>query len=62
MGHEPVLHYVRVPLETAIARVEQRADDGVPGAHVLDAEAVRHLASIFEVPATDEGMEVRIVE
>lgn len=61
-GHEPVLHYVRVPLETAITRVEQRARGGVAGAHVLDAEAVRHLASIFEVPTTDEGIEIRTVD
>lgn len=61
-GHQPVLHYVRVPLETAITRVEQRASEGIAGAHVLDAEAVRHLASIFEVPTSDEGIEIQIVE
>ena len=61
-GHEPVLHHVHVPLDTAIARAEQRAIDGSAGAHVLDAAAVRHLASIFEVPTSDEGMEIRIVE
>lgn len=60
-GYKPVLHYVRVPLETAIARVEQRAAEGVTGVHVLDAEAVRHLASIFEVPTTDEGLEIQTV-
>jgi predicted kinase len=61
-GHKPVLHYIRTPLETAITRVEQRARDGMAGAHVLDAEAVRHLATLFEVPTTDEDMEIRIVE
>ncbi len=61
-GHEPVLHYVRVPLETAIARAEQRTSSGDSGTHVLDADAVRHLANIFEIPALDEGIEIRTVD
>jgi hypothetical protein len=61
-GYQPVLHYLRVPLDTAITRVEERANEGISGAHVLDAESVRHLASIFEVPTTDEGIEIHIVE
>nr|WP_297430100.1 ATP-binding protein [uncultured Actinotalea sp.] len=61
-GHEPVLHHVRVPLVTAIARVEQRARDGVPGAHVVPAEDVRHLAGLFEEPSADEGLVIRTVD
>jgi predicted kinase len=35
---------------------------GVDGAHVLDADAVRHLERLFEEPSPDEGLEVRVVE
>lgn len=61
VGHRPVLHHLEVPLETAIQRVEQRAGHAPPDAHVLDAEAVRHLAGMFEPPTPDEGMQVRVV-
>ncbi|MDA3648488.1 ATP-binding protein [Saccharopolyspora indica] len=56
------LHYVRVPLETAVARAEARTADGEPGAHPLDAAAVRHLASIFESPAVDEGLPMIVID
>jgi hypothetical protein len=43
----------RVPVETAIARVERRAADAASDAHLLDGPAVRHLARLFEVPTHD---------
>jgi predicted kinase len=60
-GHRPVLHYLEVSVPTAIERAEQRLLDGSQVAHALDAEAIRHLHRLFEVPLPDEGMEVRVV-
>lgn len=62
LGYVPILHYVRVPLDTAIARAEHRSAQHTPGAHALDADAVRHMASIFEEPTADEGIELRTVD
>ena len=61
-GHHPVLHHVRVSVDTAIRQAERRRREGVATAHVLDAEAVRHLARLFEEPTTDEGIDLRFVE
>ncbi len=60
-GYRLVLHHVDVPVETAVRRAEERARLDVPGSHLLDAAAVRHLASIFEPPRADEGIEIRLV-
>jgi predicted kinase len=60
-GHHPVLHHLTAPIETAIERAQQRARDASPHAHVLDGAAVRHLATLFEPPAADEGIEIRLV-
>ena len=60
-GFEPVLHCVRVPLDRAIAHATIRNADGRVYAHVLDAGAVRHLASIFEEPGEDEGLKIRVI-
>ena len=51
-----------VPVDTAVARVGQRRRQGTEHAHALDAQGVRHLARLFEVPSTDEGMEILLVE
>jgi hypothetical protein len=60
-GHRILLHYVDVPLDVAVERAEQRGRSGDPGAHVLDAAGVRHLAGIFETPSPDEGLELHVV-
>lgn len=60
-GCEPVLHYIRVSLETAIAHATVRNAQTPAYAHILDAAAVRHLASIFEEPDEDEGLRVEII-
>lgn len=57
-GYNVALHYVQVPLEVAIAQAEARAAANTTGAHRLDAEAIRHLAAIFEEPSDDEGMPI----
>ncbi|HEY2508477.1 MAG TPA: ATP-binding protein [Streptosporangiaceae bacterium] len=61
LGHGTVLHYLRVPVETAIARAEQRTAEDEAWSYPLDAAAVRHMTTIFEVPQADEGFELRIV-
>lgn len=61
-GYGVVLHYVRVPLEVAIARAEARAMADVAGTHVLNAGAIGHLATIFEEPDEDEDIPIMLVE
>ena len=61
-GHQRLLHHVACSVETAIARVEHRAALAHGADHVLDANAVRHLARLFETPTADEGIELRVVE
>ena len=61
-GHHPVLHYLRVPVDTAIRQAGRRRREGVANAHDLDADAVRHLARLFEAPTAGEGIELRVVE
>ena len=61
-GYSVVLHYVQVPLNIAIARADARAAANTTGAHRLDADAIRHLAAIFEEPSEDEGMPIIRVE
>ena len=60
-GYEPVLHYIRVPLDTAIAQASERNARATAYAHDLDGAAIRHLASIFEEPADDEGLLLHII-
>ncbi len=57
-SYDVVLHYVQVPLEVAVARVAARAAANTAGAHRLDADAIRHLAALFEEPSEDEGMPI----
>lgn len=60
-GYRAVLHHLATPVETAIERVERRAaEDSL--SHRLDAQAVRHLAALFERPTEDEGMELVVVD
>ena len=61
VGHPVVLHFIDVPVDTAIGRCAQRAAGSNPGSHVLTPGDVRKLALIFEKPTTDEGMPIEIV-
>ena len=56
-----VVHYLRVPVQTAIDRAAGRTAAGTSLVYALDAAAVRHLAGIFEEPGPDEGIEIRVV-
>lgn len=49
------LHYVDVPVDTAILRGLSRTDDF---SHRLDEAGVRHSAAILEAPTDDEGFVV----
>ncbi len=57
-GYAVLLHYLTTPLDTAIQRIEDRAVRGVPGSHVLDAAAVRHMDTILEVPDATEDIDI----
>ena len=61
-GYNVVLHYVQVPVKVAIARAETRAAANTAGAHRLDADAIRHLAALFEEPSEDEGLPIVLVQ
>ncbi|MGI8948334.1 MAG: AAA family ATPase [Ornithinimicrobium sp.] len=60
-GGVPLLHWVQVPIEVAIARSGQRNRASDEHAHRLDEPGIRHLASIFEEPGDDEDMPVLVV-
>lgn len=51
-GSTCILHYLEVPLQTAINRAQSRTEQT---AHKLSGDAVRHLAHIFEPPSEQEG-------
>lgn len=60
-GFQARLHYLQVPLETALRQSERRSAMNTAGSHRLPAEDVRHLAAIFEHPTTAEGMPLIVV-
>jgi len=51
-----------VSLATALRQSEARARENSAFAHVLDADAIQHLARLFEAPSADEGMAVEVVQ
>lgn len=58
-GYGVLLHHLDVPVETAIARAVARGDRA--HSHHLDEAAVRHVATIFQPPAPDEGIAIRTI-
>ena len=54
-GFNLIVHYLDVPLETAIARAAARGAAAPQHTHHIDEEGVRHMASIFEPPTESEG-------
>lgn len=60
-GYPVLLHYINVPVATAIERAKRRTAQGVVHSHALDEAGVRHLHTIFEPPEADEGMEISVV-
>ena len=60
-GFTPTLHFIDMPLKTAIERAAQRVAKRSRGSHELTHEGIRHLAKIFERPTGDEGMQIETV-
>lgn len=60
-GFTPKLHFIDVPLDAAIERAAERAENRTPGSHELTPKDIRHLAGIFERPTADEGMPIEAV-
>ena len=58
VGAPCVLHYLKVPLSTALERGRMRADGT---AHRLSPDAIRHLAALFEPPTDWEGFVLETV-
>jgi predicted kinase len=52
------LHWLDVPVEVAIERAEQRLRDAPPNTHRIDADGVRHFATIFQPPDEQEGLPI----
>ncbi len=52
-GWQVLLHYLSTPSDIAIERVSRRA---APFAHAVDAAGIRHMETLFEEPAEDEGL------
>ncbi|GAB3533651.1 hypothetical protein GCM10027403_08040 [Arthrobacter tecti] len=60
-GYEALLHHIATPLDAALARSRARSASEPAWAHNLADDDVRHLASIFEAPADDEGLQILTV-
>lgn len=60
-GFTPMLHFIDMPLETAIERAAQRVAKRSAGSHELTQEDIRHGANIFERPTGDEGIQIDTV-
>lgn len=52
------LHWVDVPLDTAVQQARSRLISPTPGAHQVDDAGVGHSAVIFEPPTESEGLPV----
>lgn len=63
-GHDVLLHYLDVPVETACDRATHRAtnDNRWLSFHVIDRAGVMHMAALLEPPGQDEGIEIKLAE
>ncbi len=58
-GARVVVHYLAVPLDTALGRLAARNRERPAGSHELDLDEVRaFFEEHFEVPDPDEGLEI----
>jgi len=57
-GFDAVVHFLDVPIDTAIQRARHRLSTPPADAHRIDEAAVRHFATIFEPPTDDEGLQI----
>jgi predicted kinase len=57
-GFDAVVHFLDVPIDTAIRRAHHRLSTLPADAHRIDEAAVRHFATIFERPTDDESLQI----
>ena len=57
-GFDAVVHFLDVPIDTAIRRARHRLSTRPADAHRIDEAAARHFATIFEQPTDDEGLQI----
>jgi len=57
-GFDAVVHFLDVPIDTAIRRARHRLSTAPADAHRIDEAAVRHFATIFEQPTDDECLKI----
>jgi predicted kinase/antitoxin (DNA-binding transcriptional repressor) of toxin-antitoxin stability system len=57
-GFDAVVHFLDVPIDTAMRRTRHRSSTRPADAHRIDGAAVQHFAMIFEQPADDEGLHI----
>ena len=57
-GFDAVVHFLDVPIDTAIRRARHRLSTAAANAHRIDEAAVRHFATIFEQPTDDECLKI----
>ena len=57
-GFDAVVHFLDVPIDTAIRRARNRLSTRPADAHRIDEAAARHFATIFEQPTDDEGLQI----
>lgn len=59
LGADCHLHYLKVPIETALARAAGRYD---PRSHQLSGDDIAHLRDLFEPPEPAEGFTLHDVD
>jgi predicted kinase len=57
-GVQVVVHYLDVPLETALERARERRSSPSGYFHTIDDDGVRQTSAIIEAPAPSEGMRI----
>lgn len=61
-GFSVLLHFIDVPVETAVQRAQDRATQHDPHSHSLKPGDVQNLARIFEKPSTGEHIPTRVIK
>jgi len=59
-GADHLLHYVDVPDETCLRRIDKRNIERPEGSHHLTKEIFDHVTSFFEAPDGLEGLKIKV--
>jgi predicted kinase len=59
-GTAHVLHYLDVPDQTCLRRIDQRNTERPEGSHHLTEEDFVHISSFFEPPGEAEGFQIEV--